>query len=78
MISTSGPRLRLPDGLKVNGQEENSGQLKTLSAMEREHILKVLEKTKWKVSGKNSAAEILDIDRSTLRARMQKLGIHKP
>ena len=78
LISTSGPRLRLPDGLKVNGQEENSSQLKTLNAMEREHILKVLEKTKWKVSGKNSAAEILDIDRSTLRARMQKLGIHKP
>jgi chemotaxis protein methyltransferase CheR len=46
--------------------------------MERDYILKVLEKTGWKVSGKNSAAEILDIDRSTLRARMKKLGIRKP
>lgn len=78
IISTTGPRLRLPDGLKVNGEEGNNSELKTLRAMEREHILKVLEKTNWKVSGKNSAAEILDIDRSTLRARMQKLGIHKP
>ncbi|MHB8789571.1 MAG: sigma 54-interacting transcriptional regulator [Desulfobulbaceae bacterium] len=78
MISTTGPRLRLPDGLKANSEEGNNSQLKTLSAMEREHILKVLEKTNWKVSGKNSAAEILAIDRSTLRARMQKLGIHKP
>jgi PAS domain S-box-containing protein len=78
VINTTGPRLRLADGLKVRGEEGNNGQLKTLRAMEREHILKVLEKTNWKVSGKNSAAEILDIDRSTLRARMAKLGIHKP
>ncbi|MHB1350411.1 MAG: PAS domain S-box protein [Desulfobulbus sp.] len=78
VISTTGPRLRLPDGLKINGPEENSHQLKPLSAMERDYILKVLEKTGWKVSGKNSAAEILDIDRSTLRARMKKLGIRKP
>ncbi|MHB8808423.1 MAG: sigma 54-interacting transcriptional regulator [Desulfobulbaceae bacterium] len=77
MISTTGPRLRLPDGLKVNSEEGSTGQLKTLSAMEREYILKVLEKTNWKVSGKSSAAEILGMDRSTLRARMQKLGIHK-
>ncbi|MEN8190926.1 MAG: helix-turn-helix domain-containing protein, partial [Thermodesulfobacteriota bacterium] len=35
-------------------------------------------KTNWKVSGKNSAAEILQIDRSTLRGKMKKLGIQKP
>jgi transcriptional regulator with GAF, ATPase, and Fis domain len=34
--------------------------------------------TDWKVSGKNSAAEILGLDRSTLRARMRKLNIRKP
>jgi chemotaxis protein methyltransferase CheR len=43
--------------------------------MEKEHILRVLEQTNWKVSGKNSAAEILGLDRSTLRARMIKLNI---
>jgi chemotaxis protein methyltransferase CheR len=46
--------------------------------MERKHILRVLEQTNWKVSGKNSAAEILGLDRSTLRARMIKLNIHRP
>ena len=45
--------------------------------MERDYILQVLEQTKWKVSGKNSAAEILGLDRSTLRARMSKLNIEK-
>jgi len=37
----------------------------------------VLEQTNWKISGKNGASEILDLDRSTLRARMKKLNIEK-
>ncbi len=47
----------------------------TLEAVEREYIVQVLEQTQWKVSGKNSASEILGLDRSTLRARMRKLNI---
>jgi chemotaxis protein methyltransferase CheR len=50
----------------------------TLADVEREHILRVLEQTRWKVSGSSSASEILGLDRSTLRARMRKLDIHKP
>ena len=50
---------------------------KTLEAVERDYIFQVLEQTQWKVSGKNSAAEILGLDRSTLRARMRKLNIQK-
>jgi chemotaxis protein methyltransferase CheR len=46
--------------------------------MERDYIVKVLEKTNWKVSGKNSAAEILKLERSTLRAKLNKMNIHKP
>lgn len=38
----------------------------------------VLEQVQWKISGKNSAAEILDLDRSSLRARMRKHNIRKP
>jgi len=38
----------------------------------------VLEQTNWKVSGKNGASEILGLARSTLRARMKKLGIKTP
>jgi len=44
----------------------------------RDYIKRVLEQTGWKVSGKNSAAEILGLERSTLRARMRKLNIRKP
>ncbi len=37
----------------------------------------VLEHTRWKVSGKNGAAEILDMIPTTLDSRMKKLGIHR-
>jgi chemotaxis protein methyltransferase CheR len=50
----------------------------TLEEVERDHIVRVLEQTNWKVSGKNGAAEILGLNRSTLRARIRKLGIHQP
>jgi formate hydrogenlyase transcriptional activator len=46
-----------------------------LKEVEREHILQILEQTNWKVSGKNGAADILGLNRSTLRARMRKLKI---
>ncbi|MCK7473742.1 MAG: hypothetical protein MZV49_09830 [Rhodopseudomonas palustris] len=46
--------------------------------MEREHILKVLQKTHWKVNGEGSAAAILGLKPSTLRFRIKKLGITRP
>ncbi len=41
-------------------------------------MVRALEQTHGKVSSKNSTAEIFGLERSTLRARMQKLGIQKP
>ena len=46
-----------------------------LQDMEREHILSVLERTRWRVSGKNGAAKILGLHEATLRWRMKKLNI---
>jgi chemotaxis protein methyltransferase CheR len=77
VINSSGPKLHLVDDLKKPDRNLERTD-KTLMEVEREYIIRVLERTQWKVSGKNSAAEILDLDRSTLRARMQKLGIKKP
>jgi formate hydrogenlyase transcriptional activator len=47
----------------------------TLAEAEREHILKTLELTNWRIKGKHGAAERLDMEPSTLYSRMQKLGI---
>ncbi|HHO47001.1 MAG TPA: PAS domain S-box protein [Desulfobacteraceae bacterium] len=77
VVNTTGSSLRLPDGLREVRNGMNN-EFRPLRDMEREYILKVLDKTGWKVSGANSAAEILGMDRSTLRARMKKLGIRKP
>ncbi len=49
-----------------------------LKEVERAHILRVLDKTGWRVQGKGGAAEILGLNRSTLESRMAKLGIHRP
>jgi PAS domain S-box-containing protein len=77
VINSSGSKLRLVDELKKPHKDLTNTQ-KTLEAVEREHIVRVLEQTNWKVSGQNGAAEILGLNRSTLRARIRKLGIRQP
>ncbi len=77
VINASGRKLRLVDELKKPSEAFFSGK-KTLMAVERDYIVQVLEQTNWKIGGKDSAAEILDLDRSTLRGRMRKLNIQKP
>jgi formate hydrogenlyase transcriptional activator len=49
----------------------------TLEDVERSHITSILEKTNWVIDGKKGAASILNLNPSTLRSRMQKLGIKK-
>jgi len=48
-----------------------------LEAIEREHILSVLCKVNWVVSGRNGAAARLGLARSTLNFRMKRLGIFR-
>jgi formate hydrogenlyase transcriptional activator len=77
VINSSGPKLRLMDELK-NPNRNLTNPERTLADMDREYIIRVLEKVQWKISGQNSASQILGLDRSTLRARMRKLNIRKP
>jgi len=77
VINSSGPKLHLVDELKKPHKDLTKTQ-KTLEEVERDHIVRTLEQTHWKVSGQNGAAEILGLNRSTLRARIRKLGIHQP
>jgi len=76
VIYSSGARLVLADELR-HPDEATGEEFPSLEELERRYILKVLQKTDWKTSGKNSAAEILGLKRSTLRARMTKLNIRK-
>ena len=76
VVSSSGTRLQLVDELNAP-QKQMESTFKSMEEMERDYIVQVLEQTNWKVSGQNSAAEILKLNRSTLRARMKKLDISK-
>jgi len=49
----------------------------TLESAERQHILNALEKTHWVVGGLSGPARLLDINRTTLLARMKKMGIER-
>jgi transcriptional regulator with GAF, ATPase, and Fis domain len=79
VISSSGPKLRLADDLLYRPHAPTNGNdpLKSLQEIESEHILRVLERTKQRIDGPKGAAAILKINPSTLRSRMQKLGIKK-
>jgi formate hydrogenlyase transcriptional activator len=55
-----------------------SAPIDTLENTERNQILRALSATRWVIHGKKGAAEILGINPSTLRSRMEKLGIKKP
>ncbi len=50
----------------------------TLNEVERDHIALALELVNWVVEGEHGAAALLGMNPSTLRYRMQKLGIQRP
>ncbi len=50
----------------------------SLEDVERRHIEAVLEQTNWMIEGDRGAAKTLNLNPSTLRSRMQKLGIKRP
>jgi formate hydrogenlyase transcriptional activator len=54
-----------------------ASQASTYAEMEHMLIHSVLEKTGWRVRGKNGAAEILDLKPTTLESKMKKLGINR-
>ncbi len=75
MITTSGGTLILSPPLPAFETISTSGSLEDV---ERNHILDVLVKTGWRITGKGGAAETLGMKRTTLQSKMKKLGIKRP
>ncbi len=72
LILCNGPTLRLtPPGAATHG---NGSEL-TLDEAQRRHILKVLGSVGGRIRGDGGAAELLGVKPTTLRSRMQRLGI---
>ena len=76
MIISDGPTLEvnLPEVMRVKMVSREIA----LHAVEREHIMAVLAGAKWKITGKGGAAELLNLERTTLYSKMKKLGIKRP
>lgn len=52
-------------------------RVKSIDEIERDHILAVLRKCNGKISGSGGAAELLNLNVSTLNSKIKKLGIEK-
>jgi PAS domain S-box-containing protein len=78
VINSSGPKLRLADDLAGPAHKEMPTPLKSLQEIEKDYIIRVLEESNWRIDGPQGAALILDMNPSTLRSRLRKLGIKKP
>jgi transcriptional regulator with GAF, ATPase, and Fis domain len=78
VLNSTGPKLCLADDLAGPAPNQSPASLKTLQETEKDYILRVLQLTNWRIDGARGAALILDMNPSTLRSRMRKLGIKKP
>ena len=75
MIITKGTALKV----QIPGtQQQLKDQAVLMKDVERNHIIKILKQTGWRVRGKAGAAELLGLKPTTLDARMKKLGIVRP
>jgi formate hydrogenlyase transcriptional activator len=76
VILTPGSVLRPPIAeLKEAVVENSSSELCTLKEMEREHVLRAIRASNWKIGGQDGAAARLGIKRTTLLYRIRKLNI---
>jgi formate hydrogenlyase transcriptional activator len=74
VILSPGDLLMLPS---LNEDAHTLDRPRTLADVERNHILKTLKIAGWRIKGKHGAAQLLDINPSTLYSRMEKLGVQR-
>ena len=68
---------RSNDSVHWNSETANRQQ-EPLAALERAHIVEILQQTNWRIEGPKGAALILGLHPNTLRSRMHKLGVQRP
>lgn len=83
LLVSKGKSLHFPILTGIHGQEEQSKEKSlntenvSLDAIISQHIRSVLNRVGGKIDGPGGAAEILQLNPSTLRFRMKKLGIKR-
>ncbi|MEW5754722.1 MAG: sigma 54-interacting transcriptional regulator [Pseudomonadota bacterium] len=78
-ILAKGPIIDVDDLIVANHlPQPHEFTATTLAEVERAHIKQVLERAHWVIEGNQGAAVMLGMNPSTLRFRIQKLGIKRP
>jgi transcriptional regulator of acetoin/glycerol metabolism len=77
VISSVGDTLKITWENNHNGDHDPSKSAYSIRDLERDHILKVLKDSNWKINGQQGAAEKLGLNPNTLRSRMKKLNIFR-
>ncbi len=78
VVLARGPIVEVDESMLHSEEAREATTLETLETVERNHIIRALNQTDWVIHGKKGAAVLLDINPSTLRSRMEKLGIRPP
>jgi formate hydrogenlyase transcriptional activator len=76
VVLSPGPALRPTlTELRQMSKQPTAAAAQTFAEASREHILEVLEQSRWMIGGRDGAAERLGLPRTTLIYKMRKLGI---
>ncbi|WP_336518368.1 sigma-54 dependent transcriptional regulator [Pollutibacter soli] len=67
----------LPENKVIGIPGTSPPVIKTIEENERDHIVEILKQCNGKISGEGGAAELLNINVSTLNSKIKKLGILK-
>ena len=78
VVLSPGEVLDAPLDLAAAGGAPEPAAPQSLEDAERRHIEGVLASTNWVVEGPKGAAQILQMNPSTLRSLMKRLGIRRP
>jgi|LSQX01.2.fsa_nt_gb transcriptional regulator with GAF, ATPase, and Fis domain len=68
----------LPAGSSKSSNTEQFLTEAEMRQLEKENLLKILEKADWKIKGVDGAAELLGIKPTTLLSRIKKMGLQRP
>jgi formate hydrogenlyase transcriptional activator len=80
MILSKGRTLEVPlaELNRRPARADHTNDARTLEAVERTHILRVLNETNWRLGGPRGAASRLGMKRTTLQSMIKRLGITRP
>jgi transcriptional regulator with GAF, ATPase, and Fis domain len=77
-LAASAPiALPAPEPSSSRASSGDASEALALEDIERRHIVAMLRKSGWRIEGPSGAARLLDMNASTLRSRIKRLGIER-